>query len=94
MTLLAEVVSGDTAVSISLGILVLGLVVTCVRMVTILQHRLDTNERVSERQQSAIEKCQTDLTSQDKRVSTIESDLYRRSPHRSDVWPTVGSVDR
>ena len=92
MILLAEIVSGDTAVSISLGIMLLGFAVTCVRVVTTLQHRLDTADRVIERQQETIEKCQTAITALDKRISTMESDLYRdHRPPRSGTWPTVGS---
>jgi hypothetical protein len=91
VTILAEVVSGDTPLTLTLVVLVIGAVGAYVRSQTSMTHRQAALERADEKMLEATEKCAARVTALESDMRVLKATLH---PQRSGVYPTLGGDER
>jgi hypothetical protein len=88
---IAEVLSGDTTVTVTLVVLVLGAVAAYVDQRASTNLRVAAGERADEKMLEATEKCAARVTALESDMRVLKATL---PPQRSGVFPTVGGDDR
>ena len=94
MTLLADLISGDTAITASLGLLVLAGFGAYIAEKVSTQHRVAASERVSEKQQVVIERHEAEiiaLKGQNKDLENALNIIRERLPPRDQRSGSTGS---
>jgi hypothetical protein len=90
VTILAEVVSGDTPLTLTLVVLVIGAVGAYVGEKVSTRHRLKTLEDADEKHEKASAACQAQVSKLTRDVDRITMIL---NPPRSGSWPVIGQQD-